>query len=121
MKIKEIDPFDKQNIFYNRMIKDYKNGIMPSTSVFESYFKWKMGKCRHDEITKETAYKMIDEASTLLDRYYEKYPKAYENMDAYINEDPWQQYKGFGKDKYIVSYLEAVEGELCNIIEILNN
>lgn len=29
-------------------------------------------------------------------------------MDAYIDEDSWQQYKGFGEDKYVVSYLEKV-------------
>lgn len=121
MKIKEIDPFEKQNIFHNRMIKDYKDGKIPHSSVFASYFKWKMGECSHSEITREMALKMMNEVSTLLDEYYEKHPKAYENMDAYINEDPWQQYKGFGKDKYVVSYLEAVEGELYNIIEILNN
>lgn len=119
MKIKEIDPFEKQNIFHNRMIKDYKDGIIPNSSVFEPYFKWKMGECSHSEITREMAHKMIKEASTLLDKYYDKYPNAYDNMDVYINDDPWQQYKGFRADKYIVSYLEGIEVELCNIIEIL--
>lgn len=119
MKTKEINPFERQNIFHNRMIEDYKNGIIPNSSVFEPYFNWKMGKCSHNKITREMAYKMIDEASTLLDGYYKKYPKAYENMDVYINEDPWQQYKGFGQDKYIVSYLESIDGELSNIISIL--
>ncbi len=40
-------------------------------------------------------------------------------MDAYIDEDPWQQYKGFGKDKYVVSYLEGIDSELKNIIAVL--
>lgn len=35
----------------------------------------------------------MDEFSVLLDEYYAKHPNAYENMDAYIDEDPWQQYK----------------------------
>lgn len=33
-------------------------------------------------------------------------------MNAYIDEDPWQQYKGFGEDKYVVSYLEGIDSEL---------
>lgn len=119
MKIKEISPFEKQDIFHNRMIKDYKDGIIPHSSVFEPYFKWKMGKCSHSEITREMSLKMMDEASILLDGYYEKYPKAYDNMDVNINEDPWQQYKGFGDDKYIVSYLDGIETELTNIILLL--
>ena len=116
MKIKEIDPFEKQNIFHNRMIKDYKDGKIPHSSVFASYFKWKMGECSHSEITREMALKMIEEASTLLDKYYDKYPNAYNDMDVYINEDPWQQYKGFEKDKFIVSYLESIDAELTNLI-----
>lgn len=50
---------------------------------------------------------------------YAKHPNAYQNMDAYIDEDPWQQYKGFGEDKYVVSYLEGIDSELKNIIAVL--
>lgn len=119
METRAIDTFEKQDIFYNRMIEDYKNGVMPHSSVFEPYFKWKMGECGHDEITREMAYAMMDEASALLDEYYAKHPNAYENIDVYIDEDPWQQYKGFGEDKYVVSYLEGIDSELKNIIAIL--
>lgn len=119
MEMTATDTFEKQDLFYNRMIEDYKNGVIPHSSVFEPYFKWKMGECSHDEITREMAYVMMDEASMLLDGYYNKYPKAYENMDAYIDEDPWQQYKGFGEDKYVVSYLEGIDSELKNMIMIL--
>lgn len=119
MDIKEIDTFEKQNIFHNRMIKDFKDGIIPNSSVFEPYFKWKMGKCSHSEITREIAFKMMEEVSILLDGYYEKYPNAYDNIDAYINEDPWQNHKGFEEDKYIVSYLEGIKAELINIQFIL--
>lgn len=119
MEMTATDTFEKQDLFYNRMIEDYKNGVIPHSSVFEPYFKWKMGECSHDEITREMAYMMMDEASVLLDEYYAKYPNAYENIDAYIDEDPWQQYKGFGEDKYVVSYLEGIDSELKNIIAIL--
>lgn len=119
MEMTATDTFEKQDLFYNRMIEDYKNGVIPHSSVFEPYFKWKMGECSHDEITREMAYVMMDEASALLDEYYAKHPNAYENMDAYIDEDPWQQYKGFGEDKYVVSYLEGIDSELKNIIAVL--
>lgn len=119
METRAIDTFEKQDIFYNRMIEDYKNGVIPHSSVFEPYFKWKMDECSHDEITRERAYVMMDEASALLDEYYAKHPNAYQNMDAYIDEDPWQQYKGFGEDKYVVSYLEGIDSELKNIIAVL--
>lgn len=114
-----IDTFDKQDIFLDRMIEDYKKGVIPHASVFAPYFRWKMGECGHDAITRETAYEMLGEASALLEVYYDKYPKAYENMDSYIDGDPWQQYKGFGEDKYVVSYLEGIDSELQNIIAIL--
>lgn len=119
MRTKVACPFEKQNIFFNRMIEEYKNGAIPHSSVFEPYIKWKIGKCSHTEITRKMAHKMLDEIAPLLEGYYEKYPRAYENMDSYINEDPWQQYAGFGNDKYIVSYLEGIEAELCNIIKYL--
>lgn len=119
METRATDVFEKQDVFNNRMIEDYKNGMIPHSSVFEPYFKWKTGECSHDEITRSMAYKMMDEASMLLDGYYNKYPKAYENMDTYVDNDPWQQYKGFGKDKYVVSYLEGIDSELKNIIAIL--
>lgn len=114
-------PFEKQDIFHKQMIEDYKSGKIPNSSVFEPYFKWKMGLSNHTIITKKMAYSMIDEAVRLLEEYYAKYPNAYDNMDSYINDDVWQQYKGFGEDKYIVSYLEGIEGELSKITTILNH
>lgn len=115
MTAQQTDIFEKQNLFRHRMLEDYKQGTIPSASVFEPYFNWKMGKCGHSEITKGMAYMMMDEASALLEGYYEKYPRANENLHAYINEDPWQAYEGFGNDKYIVSYLESIHDELSNI------
>lgn len=120
MSSKEIPPFDKQNMFHKSMIKAYKSGIIPNASTFRPYFKWKTGKCSPKDITRETAHNMLNEASRLLNAYYQKYPNACADMDAYINNDPWQLYRGFGDDKYMVSYLEAIENELINIMPLLN-
>ena len=78
MRTKVACPFEKQNIFFNRMIEEYKNGAIPHSSVFEPYIKWKIGKCSHTEITRKMAHKMLDEIAPLLEGYYEKYPRAYE-------------------------------------------
>ena len=56
----------------------------------------------------------------MFDGYYNKYPNTYKNMDTYINEDPWQEHKGYGKDKFTVSYLERIEGKLTNLIFLQN-
>ena len=109
-----IDTFDKQDIFLDRMIEDYKKGVIPHASVFAPYFRWKMGECGHDAITRETAYEMLGEASALLEGYYDKYPKAYENMDSYIDGDPWQQYKGFGDTNMSCLILKALTAN-CKI------
>lgn len=63
---------------------------------------------------------MIDEICNMFDGYYNKYPNTYKNMDTYINEDPWQEHKGYGKDKFTVSYLERIEGKLTNLIFLQN-
>lgn len=114
-----MDPFEKQNIFNTKMIEDYKAGMIPHSSVFEPYFKWKAGEESHKSITKDKAFEMMEEANNLLEDYYEKYPNACKNMDTYVNDDPWQEYKGYGEDKYLVSYLEGIEEELTNLIFIL--
>ena len=49
-----IDTFDKQDIFLDRMIEDYKKGVIPHASVFAPYFRWKMGECVWIHISTET-------------------------------------------------------------------
>lgn len=112
-------PFDKQDIFYRQMIEDFRNGKIPSSSVFRPYFEWKMGLCNHTDLTKQMAFSMISEAVMLLEEYYAKHPSAFVGMNNYVNDDVWQEYNGFGDDKFIVSYLEGIEGELTNIISLL--
>lgn len=53
-----------------------------------------------------------------LDRYeyyFSKHPHAYRHLDEYINDDPWQMYRGFGCDAYIVSYYIYIDSELTNL------
>ena len=46
-----------------------------------------------------------------LDGYYEAYPKGYKET---TDEPIWGQYAGYGDDKYIIAYLEAINEELPN-------
>lgn len=42
MEMTATDTFEKQDLFYNRMIEDYKNGVIPHSSVLSltSNGKW---------------------------------------------------------------------------------
>jgi len=109
--------FEKQDKFFAQMIEDYKAGKFVNSSIFSPYMNWKMGGGL--KITRKQAWDMMDEAQSQLSVFYDKYPNAYDSMDTYINDDPWQSYKGFGEDRFIVSYLEGIDEELTNILGIL--
>ena len=82
---------------------------------FSQMQKYKL-KCKQSQIFNGNAENFAEYCCLIS---YAKHPNAYENIDAYIDEDPWQQYKGFGEDKYVVSYLEGIDSELKNIIAVL--
>jgi len=107
----------KQDLFLSKMIEDYNNNIIPNSSIYKKYFEWKIGVINHRSINLDEVYTMIDDATIHLENYYQQYPNAFSNKDEFINNDVWQKYKGFGKDKFIVSYYEAIIDELTNIIE----
>jgi hypothetical protein len=44
------------------------------------------------------------------------YPDAYKDIPAHNSDDPWQEYTGYGKDKYTVSYLEAIDSEMTSLL-----
>ena len=110
--------FDKQDAFLAKMLEDYNNGSFKNSYVFKPYMDWKQGKGMN--INQAQSWEMRDEAQSQLDDYYNCYPHAYEKMDSIINNDPWQMYKGYGKDKYMVSYLEAIDSEITNIHSLLS-
>ena len=109
--------FKQQDTFFARMIEDYKAGKFANSEVFVPYMNWKMGYGLH--ISKQDAWVMMDEAQEQLMSYYDKYPDAYDGQDTSDNDGPWRSYKGFGEDRFMVSYLEGIDGELTNIIGIL--
>ena len=61
---------------------------------------------------------IVKQPLTLLDvleKYDIKYPGAASYTEPYLNDDPWQSYKMYEDDKYIVSYLSYMENELLNL------
>ena len=106
-------PYDKVLLIRERMIEDYTKGNLPV--CFKPYFDWKLGKRELDEITRNEAALMMDCCSDLIDQYYDKYPNSFTKVDINMDDNPWQNYEGFAEDKYIVSYLEAIDYEITNL------
>lgn len=89
----EFSFFEKQDMFLEKMKADSEN----LSSVYSPYFHWKFAD---GNIPSQDQLKAMSEfASQELDRFYELYPDAYSEMDSFLDNDPWQNYKGFGKDK----------------------
>lgn len=105
--------FEKQNVILSKMVADYNKGVFKNSAVFKPYMDWKQsGKLN---ISQAQSWAMRDEAQSQLCDLYDRYPHAYQYMDSILDDDPWQMYKGYGEDKYMVSYLEGIDNELTNI------
>ena len=111
--------FDKQDAFTERMLSDYSKDLIPQAETFRPYFDWKSGKDIKSQFPIQVARKMQEVTSKLLDGYYEKHQDAPQSFDAFINDDPWQNYRWLGDDAYVVSYLEAIEADLTNIMLLM--
>ena len=110
-----MDVFEKQDFFMSQMLNAYKSGVIHNP-VYETYFNWKSGKIHFEDLTKEEVIKMRDAAEEELNPYYDKYegaslPFGSENVD-----DIWHSYRIYKEDAYIVSYLEAIDAELTNLL-----
>ena len=109
----EYTPIQKQDIFHESMIDAYLNGQI-AEPTFKPYFDWKLGKTVKLEISKAEARNIVEKASELLESYYDKYPDADNNIGT--SSDIWYLFHGYGKDKYIVSYLQKIEDEVTRIL-----
>ncbi len=105
----------KQDIFIKKMLTDYKEGKI-NTLTFAPYFNWKLGITNGLQCTRKDAYNMMDKASELLEELCQKHPDAYSNLDSQINNDPLQNFRGYGEDCYLASYYAYIEDEVTNLI-----
>lgn len=108
--------FRRQDIFRDKMVEDYKAGKI-SNPVYKPYLDWKSGIVPRPAITESEARNIINEASRELETYFDRYPDAFKQLDTQIDDDDvWRNFKEFGEDKYIVSYLYNIESELTTIL-----
>lgn len=105
-------PFDKQDRFLARMKQDYAQGLMPLSAELKPYFDWKCNGGALPAFTARQFHELKNKLTDVLDAYYQEHPDAYAHKPTAIDDDPWQSYRGYGKDCYTVSYLEAIDEEL---------
>ena len=106
-----IDPFKAQDIFTARMLNDYQHISVLNQIVYQPYFNWKQGKT--NTISRQEAYAIQDAVSEDLWNLYQKYPHSQNVVTSF---PIWGAYAGYGKDKYLVSYLEHIDGEISNFM-----
>ena len=114
--------FAEMKYFNEKMRHAYLEGELPKELT--PYFNWKFGNTDIRSISTDTAYAMRNLTEELLDVYYDRYPEAFRNVELYrydaedynMEESIWCQYKGFKEDKYVVSFLEKIDGELSEML-----
>lgn len=107
-----MDYFQMQDVFIKKMLEDHKNGMLDD-GMLEPYFAWKSGEAPTPSL--QEAMDIVNVAVGMLDELYERYPNASIDHTEDPN-DPWNRYEGYGSDKYLVSYLEAIDAEVTNWI-----
>lgn len=108
-----------QDIFHQRMKKDYENGVI-TNPIYKPYFDWKFYGGSIRTLNKHLCYDIMKEAQRELDELDTKHPTAHNKIlvESTI-DDVWKPYKGYGEDCYLYSYLIGIEAEITNIM-ILN-
>lgn len=106
-----MDYFKQQNTFIAKMKEDNEKGLI-NIKALAPYFRWKF-----DDKAKNTSrsqiWKMYDAIQEELTDYY----MAHSNSHNETTDEPiWRQYAGYGDDKYIVAYLEAIKEEFPNLL-----
>lgn len=106
-----MDYFKQQDTFIVKMREDYEKGLI-NIKPLAPYFRWKFDD-KAKNLNKSQIWKMRDAIQKKLDGYYKAYPKGYKET----TEEPiWGQYAGYGDDKYIVAYLQAINEEVPNLL-----
>ena len=98
------------------MKKDYERGVI-SNPTFKPYFEWKFYGVPIMLLTKHICYQIVKEVQKELEELDYKHPETQNKIIVEPSiDDVWAQYKGYGKDCYLYSYLIGVESEITNII-----
>lgn len=114
-----MDYWKIQDIFHERMKKDYEGGII-ANPIYKPYFEWKFYNASIKSLTMEMCYAIMKTAQNELEALDSKHPNAHEQLSVEPTlDDVWKPYKGYGEDSYLYSYLIAVESETLKIL--INN
>ena len=101
------------------MVEAYREHRIPQWYVFKPYFEWIQNN-RHGRIRPCHIREMRSVALSLLKKYDERHPNAFENMGSTDRNDPFFPYDAYGKDKVEVSILSTINEDLTNFF-ILHN
>jgi hypothetical protein len=107
-----MEELSKTDRFIAKMKEDCSNGLLEEE--FNPYVDWLLD--RTSEIDKKRMYEMCDLASERMEQLCVVHPKAFSILPTLIDDNPWQIYEGFGKDKYLYSYYEQIESSLTDMI-----
>ena len=111
-----MDYWKIQDIFHQRMKEDYERGLI-TNPTFKPYFEWKFYGASVKLMDKQMCYKIMMEAQRELEELDSKHPGAHDQILVEPTvDDVWRQYKGYGEDCYLYSYLIGVEAEITNIL-----
>ena len=117
--IQMMDYWKIQDIFHERMKKDYEDGIIINP-IFKPYFDWKLYDAPIMLLTKHICYQIMNEAQRELEELDTKHPEAHKQVLVEPTiDDVWKPYKGYGEDCYLYSYLIGIESEITNIIMMI--
>ena len=113
-----LSPIEKNAIFLYQMETDYRNKRYSEFENLEPYFIWKFkGGTRENLLP--YVYDLMATAVEACEVYYDRYPDAPRVPDLSLSDDPWKAFVGYGKDKYIVSYLETICDDLTRLSSAL--
>ena len=113
-----MDYWKIQDVFHQRMKMDYERGLI-TNPIFKPYYEGKFYGASINSITKEMCYTIMKEAQRELDILDNRHPRGFEQLlETPTLDDVWKQYKGYGKDCYLYSYLIGIECEITKIMMI---
>ena len=97
------------------MVKAYTEHRLPQWYVFKPYFEWvennRQGRLRPCHI-----HEMRRVALSLLKKYDEKHPDAFDRMGETDRADPFFPFDTYGEDKVEMSILNRINEELTTLL-----
>ncbi len=106
--------FDKQDSRLAKSLELFSSGSL--NQIYAPYFNWKSGSFDISSLSETEGRNIMHTASDELEAFNDKHPQAYTHLDSYIDNNPWQNFKGFNEDKFIVCALQGVEDEMSMLV-----